>query len=83
MDHIAFDLGSRESQICRRNSEGVTLDERRVRMTKLEEYLARLQPSRVIVETCTEAFAVAEAALGPQSAARDYRQAISPRTISN
>jgi transposase len=49
--------------VCRRSSDGTILEEKRIRTAKLDEYLAKRQPARVIVETCTEAFAVAEMAM--------------------
>jgi transposase len=63
MDHIAIDLGGRESQICTRNAGGEIVDERRWLTGELERYLARREPSHVIVETCAEAFRVADIAL--------------------
>lgn len=62
MEHLAIDLGKRESQICLRSENGVILREGKVPTPKLEEEL-RGPPCRVIVETCTEAFGVADAAL--------------------
>jgi len=41
MDHIAIDLGSRESQICIRSEKGALLEERRVRTDALRELLMR------------------------------------------
>ena len=64
MEHLAIDLGGRESQICVRSSDGQILEERRCRTGALAGYLAGRPPSRVIVETCSEAFAIADAALG-------------------
>jgi len=63
MDHVAIDLGGRESQICVRSGDGVVLEERRLPTRKLGEYLAKRASCRVIVETCAEAFAVADQAL--------------------
>ena len=63
MDHVAIDLGGRESQICRRASESTIIEERRCKTRALPAYLEGLAPARVIVETCAEAFAVADAAL--------------------
>jgi transposase len=62
VEHIAIDLGSRESQICRRNAAGDILEERRCGTSELEAYLAAQAPAVVIVETCTEAFRVADIA---------------------
>lgn len=63
MEHLAIDLGGRESQICVRNSGGEIVDERRWPTATLGRYLATRSKSRVIMETCSEAFAVADAAL--------------------
>jgi len=62
MDHVAIDLGGRESQICVRSDDGTVIEEIAVPTTGLRKYLARRAKSRVVVETCTEAFAVADAA---------------------
>ena len=62
MDHIAIDLGSRESQICIRSEKGALLEERRVRTDALRELLKSRPPSRVVLETCAESFRVADAA---------------------
>jgi hypothetical protein len=62
VDHIAIDLGSRESQACVRSSEGLIGDERCVRMSSIRTYLRSRRPGRVIVETCAEAFKVADVA---------------------
>src|SRR5262245_46557062 len=63
MDHIAVDLGGRESQICVRSSDGTVLEERRCQTSLLGAYLSARPQSRVVVETCSEAFGVADAAL--------------------
>jgi transposase len=59
MDHIAIDLGGRESQVCVRSSDGQITEERRVRTVELAEFLARRAPGRVVMETCAESFTVA------------------------
>ena len=61
MNHVAIDLGGRESQICVRTAEGTLVKEERVRTSVLKRYLKQLPTSRVIVETCAEGFAVADA----------------------
>lgn len=63
MDHVAIDLGGRESQICVRRADGTIAMEDRWPTRSLGKYLARLEKSRVVVETCAEAFGVADAAL--------------------
>ncbi len=63
MEHLAIDLGGRESQVCIRSTDGSILLERRMATSALKNYLSERPHSRVIVETCTEAFAIADAAL--------------------
>ena len=63
MEHIAIDLGGRESQICIRRSDGTIVEEKRLGTRGLGAWLGRRPRSRVIVETCAEGFAVADAAL--------------------
>ena len=63
MEHCAIDLGGKESQICVRGSDGQIVEERRCRTAALPAYLASRPPSRVVVETCSEAFRIADAAL--------------------
>jgi transposase len=62
MEHVAIDLGSRESQVCIRDEQGAILLERKVATAKLGAYLSKRPHSRVILETCAEAFFVADAA---------------------
>ena len=64
MDHIAIDLGSRESQVCIRRADGEIVEERKVGTRTLGKYLAKRPKSRVVLETCAEAFSVADAAMG-------------------
>jgi transposase len=61
--HIAIDLGGRVSQVCVRSADGEVVAERRVATAELKQYLRRYERSRVIVETCAEAFSVADAAV--------------------
>jgi transposase len=63
MEHLAIDLGGRESQICVRQNDGTILEERRCRTQALAAYLAGRPRSRVVVETCSEAFLIADAAV--------------------
>src|SRR5260370_39370339 len=62
MDHCAIDLGGRKSQICVRDSQGQVLHEDRWDTASLPEYLRQLPRCRVILETCAEAFRIADAA---------------------
>ena len=58
MYHIAVDLGGSKSQICVRNSDGEILAERKVKTSSVASCLP--SPARVILETCAEAFHVAD-----------------------
>lgn len=61
MEHIAIDLGSRESQICVRNEKGEIVEERRQMTAQLGKYLSKRAPgARVLVESSAEAFTVAD-----------------------
>jgi transposase len=60
MNHVAIDLGGRESQICVRSPDGQILQEERRPTLGLQKYLQKLEPAKVVVETCAEAFMVAE-----------------------
>jgi transposase len=62
MEHIAIDLGGRESQICVRASDGTIVEEKRWGTRELGRYLKERPRSRVVVETCAEAFSVADEA---------------------
>ena len=62
MEHCAIDLGGRKSQVCIRASDGSIVHESRQETLELEAFLRGRPKSRVVVETCAEAFAVADAA---------------------
>jgi len=62
MDHIAIDLGGKESQICVRAQEGTIIEETCCGTLRLASYLKKRPPSRVILETSSEAFRIADAA---------------------
>ena len=64
MEHIAIDLGSRESQVCIRRADGTIVEEKRWPTPRLNELLSQRPQSRVVLETCSEAFCIAEEALG-------------------
>jgi transposase len=63
VNHLAIDLGGRESQLCARAEDGTILKEGRVPTKSLPKLLKEWEPSRVIVETSAEAFRIADAAL--------------------
>ena len=63
MLHVAIDLGARKSQICVRDEKGTITREQSWPTDGLETVFELLEkPSRVIVETGSESFAVAEQA---------------------
>jgi transposase len=61
--HAAIDLGGRESQICIRAADGTIVEERRHQTRLLPQLMKHWEPSRVILETSAEAFAIADAAI--------------------
>lgn len=63
MQHIAVDLGGRKSQICVRSACGQILREQALETASIGTYLRRQPHSRVVLETCSEAFRVADMAL--------------------
>lgn len=63
MEHIAIDLGGKQSQVCVRSSDGKIVDEARVSTSELALYLAKRPASRVVFETCAESFHVADEAI--------------------
>jgi transposase len=62
MEHCAIDLGGRKSQVCIRASDGSIVHESRQETQQLGEFLRQRPTSRVVVETSSEAFAIADAA---------------------
>lgn len=76
MNHVAIDLGGKESQICIRKPDGTIVEETRAPTRRLAALMARWEPSRVILETCSEAFHVADAA---KQAGHDVR--VVPATL--
>lgn len=61
MEHLAIDIGGRESQICLRSPSGEITQEKKVRTQDLPKLFASLPPSRVVFETCGESFWIADA----------------------
>jgi transposase len=70
MQHIAIDLGGKESQICVRAEQGEILHEGKVLTSSLDRYLKRQPQSRVILESCAEAFRIADFALSSEHEVR-------------
>jgi transposase len=63
MEHLAVDLGGRESQVCVRREDQEIIEERRLPTRSLKKYLQTRPRSRVILETCAESFHIAGQAL--------------------
>lgn len=76
MDHVAIDLGGRESQVCVRASDGAVVEERRMPTRSLTQWLNDRATSRVIMETCSESFEIADRAI-----ARGHDVRIVPSTL--
>lgn len=62
MNHVAIDLGSKASQVCVRSHDGTVLLEKKHPTPRLSELMKTWPPSRIIVETGSEAFRIADAA---------------------
>jgi transposase len=62
MNHVAIDLGGRESQLCIRQPDGAIVEERKVSTRRLPELMKSWTSCRVILETSAEAFHIADAA---------------------
>ena len=60
MEHIAIDVGGRKSYVCIRSEKGAVIDRKSVDTNTLGAFLKRRPPSRVILETCAESFAIAD-----------------------
>jgi transposase len=62
VQHVAIDLGSRESQVCIRKADGTLVEEKKHPTRELARWMQSWPQSRVILETSSEAFRVADAA---------------------
>jgi transposase len=67
MEHVGIDLGAKHSNVVV-ISDGKTRERRRVRTAELPRWLAGREPSRVVMEACTQSPAVAAAALAARHA---------------
>ncbi len=63
MNHVAIDLGSKESQVCIRSQDGSLVLEKKHPTRKLGELMKSWPPSRVVLETSSESFRIADQAL--------------------
>jgi transposase len=62
MQHVAIDLGSKESQVCVRSADGTILVEKKHPTRGLAKLMQTWPTSRVVLETSSEAFRVADQA---------------------
>ena len=60
MEHVAIDVGAKESQVCVRRADGTIRLERRVATHSLPKMLSAESAGRVVIEACSEAFAIAD-----------------------
>ena len=77
MNHVAIDLGSKESQVCIRQPDGTIVVEKKHPTRRLGDWMKDWSPSRVILETSSEAFKIADAA---RSAGHEVR--VVPATLA-
>jgi len=63
MNHVAVDLGSKQSHVCERRPDGTVVRSVRVKTSSLPQLFAQMEPSRVVLEACSEAFTVARWAM--------------------
>jgi transposase len=62
VQHVAIDLGSKESQVCVRSADGTILVEKKHPTHKLDALMRTWPSSRVVLETSSEAFRIADQA---------------------
>lgn len=76
MQHVAIDLGSRESQVCIRNPDGTIVEEKKHPTRELAGWMKSWPQSRVVLETSSEAFRVADAARAANHEVRVVRSTL-------
>jgi transposase len=77
VNHAAIDLGSKESQVCMRAPDGTVVLEKKHPTRRLGELMASWPQSRVVLETSSEAFAIADAARAAGHEVRVVRSTLS------
>jgi transposase len=77
VQHVAIDLGSKESQVCVRRQDGSIVFEKKHPTRKLEELMRSWPKSRVVLETSSESFRIADAAL-----AANHEVRVVPATLA-
>ena len=70
MNHVAIDLGSKESQVCIRREDGSIVFERKHPTRNLGELMQTWPASRVVLETSSESFRIADQALAAKHEVR-------------
>lgn len=91
MQHVAIDLGGMKSQICIRRADATIIRETLWDTRHLGRFLKDQEHSRVVVETCTEAFGVADEALAvghevrvcPRALCAAWESAVAARRQTN
>jgi transposase len=76
VNHVAIDLGSKESQVCIRQMDGTILVEKKHPTKGLGELMKTWPKSRVILETSSEAFRIAD-----QAKASGHEVRVVPATL--
>jgi transposase len=77
VNHVAIDLGSKESQVCIRDKDGKILVEKKHPTRKLGAWMSEWSSSRVILETSSEAFKIAD-----QARAAGHEVRVVPATLA-
>jgi len=77
MQHVAIDLGSKESQVCVRSADGTILVEKKHPTRGLVKLMEAWPTSRVVLETSSEAFRIAD-----QAKRSGHEVRIVPSTLS-
>jgi transposase len=77
MQHVAIDLGSKDSQLCIRDEAGAIVLEKKHPTARLAALMATWPKSRVILETSSEAFRIADAAI-----AANHEVRVVPATLA-
>jgi len=63
VEHIGIDLGAAHSHLVIMNERGTELERRRIQTNKLPRWLAAREPSRVVMEACTQSPVMAAASM--------------------
>jgi transposase len=77
VNHVAIDLGSKESQVCVRDASGMITFEKKHSTHKLGTLMKTWPVSRVVLETSSEAFLIAD-----QARAAGHEVRVVPSTLA-